>query len=169
MDKRLIQRFESWTREFKDNIKNELIRLDGFDGNNEKKSEFLNYIYEYEKMLITRADFMKRKRVKNAIPKNNRCNACKAGGEQCTRRRKEGSLYCGTHLKGAPHGEVTTEVNETNKKQIEITAQDVNGIIYYLDSFGNIYKMEDVLKEVENPSIIGKYIKLDDDYQIVLN
>lgn len=169
MDKRLIQRFESWTREFKDNIRDELNRLGGFDGNNEKKSEFLNYIYEYEKMIITRADFMKRKRVKNAIPENNRCNACKAGGEQCTRRRKENSLYCGTHLKGAPHGEVTTELENSNKKQIEINAEEINGIIYYLDSYGNIYKMEDVLKEIDDPGVIGRYVKLDGDYQIILN
>ena len=169
MDKRLSQRFEKYITNFKDQISAEIKKLNAFNDDSEKLHEFLNFVYEYERMEITHSDFLKRKRVKNTIPDRNRCNACKAGGEQCTRRRRENSLYCGTHLKGAPHGEVTTELENSNKKQIDITAEEINGIIYYLDSYGNIYKMEDVLKEIEDPSVIGRYVKLDGDYQIILN
>ena len=48
---------------------------------------------------------MKRKRVKNVVHLSDRCCAKRANGEQCTRRRKDTTTeYCGTHLKGTPHG-----------------------------------------------------------------
>ena len=117
----------------------------------------VNYLYEYEQIQINKADFLKRKRVKNAIPNKNRCNAKKAGGDQCTRRRKDNCLYCGTHIKGAPHGEVTEIVENNNKKTIDINAVQLNGIIYYIDNAHNVYKMEDILSEAENPMVIGSY------------
>ena len=87
MDKRLTSKLTNYVRKFKDDIKNELVKLECIE--QEKLSGFLNYLYEYEQIEINRTDFLKRKRVKNTIPGNNRCNALKAGGEQCTRRRKE--------------------------------------------------------------------------------
>ena len=120
MDKRLSQRFEKYITNFKDQISAEIKKLNAFNDDSEKLHEFLNFVYEYERMEITHSDFLKRKRVKNTIPDRNRCNACKAGGEQCTRRRRENSLYCGTHLKGAPHGEITECPRVIDKKQLEI-------------------------------------------------
>ena len=39
------------------------------------------------------------------IPPNERCCGIRANGQQCTRRKKEGQdKYCGTHIKGTPHG-----------------------------------------------------------------
>ena len=112
---------------------------------------------------------MKRKRVKNTIPDLNRCNARKAGGEQCTRRRKENCLYCGTHVKGAPHGEINEGIINENK-QVIIQAKEINGVIYYIDDYENVYKMEDIIQEVENPTIIGRYIdRGDDNIEISLN
>jgi|TARA_Y100000992_G_scaffold29733_1_gene16599 hypothetical protein len=163
MDKRLSAKFESYITSFKDDIKNELIKMNIFENNKELLGEFLSYLYEYERMEINRGDFMKRKRVKNTIPENNRCNAKKAGGEQCTRRRKENCLYCGTHVKGAPHGEVTDILESNTTKQIEIIAKEVNGIIYYIDKFNNIYKMEDILSEKENPQVVGVYKNITDE------
>ena len=95
MDKRLTLKLTNYVCKFKDDIKSELLKMD-FD--KEKMSDLLNYLYEYEQIPISKADFLKRKRVKNAIPNKNRCNAKKAGGDQCTRRRKDNCLYCGTHV-----------------------------------------------------------------------
>ena len=133
MDKRLSNKLTAHIRDFKDKIKAELLN-NNYIADERKLSEFLNFIYEFQQIEITKDDFLKRKRIKNTIPENNRCNACKAGGEQCTRRRKENSLFCGTHLKGAPHGEVCEEVEENDKKTIDITATQINGIIYYIDN-----------------------------------
>jgi len=40
---------------------------------------------------------------------------------------------------------------------LEISSEDINGIIYHIDKFNNVYNTEDILKNVENPKIIGTY------------
>lgn len=166
MDKRLSIKLTAHIRDFKDKLKEELIS-NKYINDDQKLSEFLNFIYDFKQIEITKDDFLKRKRIKNTIPGDNRCNACKAGGDQCTRRRKDNSLYCGTHMKGAPHGEVCQEAIQNNKKTIEITATQINGIIYYIDNIKNVYKMEDVLSNIENPAVIGNYKKINN--EIIIN
>ncbi len=166
MDKRLTTKLTTYIREFKDSLKNELI-TNSVITDSEQLNLFLNYIYEYPQIEITKTDFLKRKRIKNTIPENNRCNAKKAGGCQCTRRRKDNSLYCGTHSKGAPHGEITEDSQIDNNITIEIQAVQVNGIIYYIDNIKNVYKVEDVINNVENPSVIGDYKKTND--EVIIN
>jgi hypothetical protein len=133
----------------------------GFDDKS-KVTELIEYVYEYERLNFAKDDFVKRKRVKNSIPSDNRCSAKRANGEQCTRRRKDQCEFCGTHYKGAPHGLITSQdstVSESRKCALEINAEDVNGIIYYIDKFNNVYNMEDVMGQTENPRVIGKYDK----------
>ena len=64
----------------------------------------LQFIYDYEGLILNGSDFIKRKRVKNEVPLVNRCCALRANKEQCTRRRRKDSEFCGTHIKGSPHG-----------------------------------------------------------------
>lgn len=156
MDKRLTVKLNNYICKFKDDIKTELLNMQCVE--QDKLLEFLNFLYEYQQLEINRTDFLKRKRVKNTIPNDNRCNALKAGGEQCTRRRKENCLYCGTHVKGSPHGEISDN-KDNGTKIVEISALQINGIIYYIDDIKNVYKMEDVLAGLQNPSVIGSYKK----------
>ena len=111
---------------------------------------------------------MKRKRVKNVVHLSDRCCAKRASGEQCTRRRKDTtSEYCGTHLKGTPHG--ICDLEEDAKPQghkIEVWAQDIQGIIYYIDKNNNVYQTEDIMYGKNNPNIIAKYVKVADIYSI---
>ena len=107
----------------------------------------------------------KRKRNKHQIPLNERCIAKKSGGEQCTRRKKCDSNFCGTHIKGTPHGQTTDAVN--NLKKVNVFAEDIDGIIYYIDNQNNVYNSEDVFKQIDNPRIISKYVK-DDNGKILL-
>jgi len=164
MDKRLTLKLNNYICKFKDDIKKEVLTMQCLE--KDKIVDFLSFLYEYEQLEITRNDFLKRKRVKNTIPNDNRCNALKAGGHQCTRRRKENCLYCGTHVKGSPHGEVS-ENKDNSTKIIEITATQISGIIYYIDDIKNVYKMEDVLAGKEDPTIIGTYKKEND--EIIIN
>ena len=97
-----------------------------------------------------------------------RCCALRANKEQCTRRKKNGEKFCGTHIKGIPHGEIKAgeQVKDTTKK-IEVWAQDIKGIIYHLDKNGNIYDPQHVHQNLKNPAIIAKYIKNENgDYEI---
>jgi hypothetical protein len=84
------------------------------------------------------------------------------------RRKKNGEKFCGTHIKGIPHGEIKVgeQVQDTTKK-IEVWAQDIKGIIYHLDKDGNIYDPQHVHQNLKNPAIIAKYIKDENgDYEI---
>ena len=113
--------------------------------NCEDMNKLLQYIYDYERLYFVKEDFQKRKRVKNFVPIFDRCCAKRANNEQCTRRKKESSEYCGTHLKGTPHGIVDINTDSTNTTQkVEVYAQDIQGIIYYIDKNNNVYQVEDL-------------------------
>lgn len=128
---------------------------------NEDRSELLQYVYDFERLMLAKDDFIKRKRIKNAIPVTNRCNALRANNEQCTRRRKDGCEYCGTHSKGTPHGSVHADgepdITDTTKT-LDVFAKEIMGIVYYIDHNKNVYNTEDIMNSVENPRIIAKYI-----------
>ena len=105
---------------------------------------------------------MKRKLIKSVVPIYDRCCAKRANGEQCTRRKKGGDTYCGTHIKGTPHSimdEVIGEMPTTKTVKVDIWAQDIKGIIYYVDKAGNVYDTEDIMKIDKYPKrIIAKYL-----------
>lgn len=128
--------------------------------------QLTNFVYEYDKLKLTKEDFMKRKRVKNTVPIQQRCLAKRANGEQCTRKKKEGCDYCGTHTKGIPCNIMDVENDNTvkpkfNQKNVNIWVQNIKGIEYFIDSSQNVYKHEDVINNSTNPRIIAKYSKND--------
>ena len=124
---------------------------------NEKSNSITSYITNYDLLQLTRNDFMKRKRSKNNIPLFMRCSACRASGEQCSRKRKDDSEYCGTHEKNRPHGVVDLKEKSNELKKVEIWLQEINGIIYYIDANGNIYNTEDILQNKINPKVVDNY------------
>ena len=152
MEKRINSTLEKFLIQFKDDIKKKVSEL-GFE-DKPKTNEFLEYVYEYERMVLSKEDFSKRKRIQNSIPVNNRCIATKSNTEQCTRRRKDGCEYCGTHFKTGTSDDGTAS---ENKKKVEVTAREMDGIVYYVDNFQNVYRTEDILNEKENPQIIARY------------
>ena len=94
------------------------------------------------------------------VPFYDRCCSKRADNDQCTRRKKEGSMYCGTHMKGTPHGIVDNQIeNKVTTQKIEVWAQDIQGILYYIDDKSNVYQAEDILSNKLNPKIIAKYKK----------
>ena len=134
----------------KDTVKNELMNL-------------LQELYDQPVLKLDKTDFQKRKRVKNVVPLHDRCIACRANGEQCTRRRKGDSQFCGTHIKGTPHGVISKEKQDSEPtemiKKVSVWAQDIKGIIYYIDDDSNVYETSAILQGTDNPKIIAKYQK----------
>ena len=163
MEKRINKKTESYITAFKDNIRDKATNL-GIK--NEQMNHLLQYIYDYERLSLNKDDFLKRKRVKNVVPYFDRCCAKRASSEQCTRRKKEGCEYCGTHMKGTPHGLVENEENKQTTQKIEVWAQEILGIVYYIDKFGNVYQAEDVVNNKTNPKVIAKYVKNGDVFSI---
>jgi hypothetical protein len=156
MEKKLNSKCESYLTTFKDQIRSKVIELDFEQPPVKRKlNDLLEFVYEYERLTFSKDDLSKRKRIQNSIPTQNRCNAKRADNKQCTRKRKDGFEFCGTHSKGAPHG-IATDSCTTCNKNINVTAIDIMGIVYYVDKFNNVYKTEDILVNKLNPEIIAK-------------
>jgi len=159
MEKRLNKKIEEYVTNFKDEIRKKITEINFED--KRKIAEMVEFVYDYNRLTLQRDDFIKRKRVKNSIPVLNRCIAKRANGEQCTRRRKVECEFCGTHSKGTPHGLITNTLSiEDTIQKLDVFAEDVNGIIYYIDKFNNVYKTEDILEGKSNPLIIAKCLKI---------
>jgi hypothetical protein len=165
MERRLNKKVETFITTFKDSIREKATQM-GLN-NDLKTTQLLQFIYDYDRLSFNKEDFQKRKRVKNFVPIYDRCCAKRASNEQCTRRRKDGSEYCGTHMKGTPHGIVDTNNDiKINTQKVEVWAQDIQGIVYYIDKFNNVYDTADIIKNQVNPKIIAKYIKVGENYSI---
>jgi len=157
MERRINKKVETYITSFKDNIRDKANEM-GIE--NQQINGLLQYIYDYDRLSFGKDDFMKRKRFKNVVPFFDRCCAKRANGEQCTRRKKEENGYCGTHMKGTPHGIMDAQEESVSPTQkVEVWAQDIQGIIYYIDKTGNVYQTEDIISNKMNPKIIAKYIK----------
>ena len=164
MEKRITSKTRIYVQNFKEQLKNKIVADGKMD--NEYMNELVQYIYDYPQLVFLPQDFQKRKRVKNIVPYFERCCALRANGEQCTRRKKNHPKFCGTHVKGTPHGEITqTETPKTHTKKT-CWAQEIKGIIYYIDEDCNVYDTDDILGEVMNPRVIAKYVKTGDNYNI---
>jgi hypothetical protein len=168
MERRLNKKIEQYLSGFKDEIRTKATDL-GIT-KNETGNLLLQFVYDYDRLTLGKDDFVKRKRVKNVVSYFDRCCAKRATDEQCTRRKKEGYEYCGTHMKGTPHGivEAQEDASKITTSKMEVWAQDIQGIINYIDKNGNVYQAEDIVINKMNPRIIGKYTK-DGDHFIVSN
>ena len=169
MERRLNKKAETYVTSFKDDIREKATQLNLMknDAANHGVNQLIQYIYDYNRLSFTKEDFQKRKRVKNFVPIFDRCCAKRASNEQCTRRKKDGSEYCGTHMKGTPHGIVDNQSeNKVNTQKVEVWAQDIQGIVYYIDKCNNVYQAEDIVINKMNPKIIAKYVKNGEQYSI---
>jgi hypothetical protein len=161
MENKINVKLEKHQLLFKQTIKewlethNAAIKCDDQD----KTSDFLQFIYDYNNMSIKKEDLQKRTRTKNAVPHYDLCTAKIANGVQCTRRKQNNDAqFCGTHIKGQPYGiESKVDSTEQQTKKVEIWVQEIKGINYYIDDDNNVYKPEDIISNTANPAVIAKW------------
>tara|TARA_B100000424_G_scaffold108384_1_gene81631 strand:- start:17 stop:520 length:504 start_codon:yes stop_codon:yes gene_type:complete len=166
MEKRVTTKINEYQDQFKSDIKVWLEKNTSIDFTS--KSDLLKFIYDYDAISLEKEDFSKRKRIKSFVPHYLRCNAKRANGEQCTRKKKDDSCYCGTHDKNRPHGTIEcSECHEENLTKMAVWPQEINGILYYIDNLGNIYKSEEIVSNKVNPNVIAKYRQENGIYTIV--
>ena len=129
-------------------------------------SAIMDFVDGYSMPALNEEDYMKKKRVKNPIPFHEKCVAKAANGEQCSRRKKKGSDFCGTHNKARPHGIITADPCQQSKdgssvvkKEIEVWLEDINGIMYWINDIGTVYHPDDIRENIENPRVIAHYEK----------
>ena len=165
MEKRVNCLIEEYMIEFKNQMISHVVNT---IGDNEKSEEIAKFVYDYNRLVLSAEDLTKRKRIKNDVPYCERCLAKRSNGGQCTRRKKDGEMYCGTHVKGTPHGHVNnaTEGQAQTSNKVEVWLQDFKGISYYIDDQMNVYQTEDIVSNKRNPNIIAKYVVENGEYNI---
>jgi hypothetical protein len=168
MEKNIRNKIANYECEFKNNLKKWLLENDAsiICGNtSDKTNDFIHHLSDFPRLELGAQDFQKRKRIKNNVPDYNRCIAMKCNGERCSRKQKhDGTQFCGTHIKGAPHGTFTSNQETNKKRQVNLRLQEINGISRYIDENKNIYCTQDIIDKVNPPKIIGKYgIKTDNE------
>jgi hypothetical protein len=110
----------------------------------------------------------KKKTNRRILPKNERCLGRKNDLTQCTRKRKDGHEFCGSHIKNLPNGKVGDDGACFNKKKgkrgrkrknlmdnqndngILTTKKYINGSVYLVDSRNIVYTFRD-----DKPVILG--------------
>lgn len=171
MEKRLSKKAEGYSDEVKESILDKMMELKpnlNTDAQKQCFDEVIKCINCIKPLTIVKEDLLKRKRTRNNVSLSDRCCACRANGEQCSRRKKDGNDFCGTHIKGKPHGVIEQDIM-SNTIQKEVWGEDIGGIIQYIDINNNVYKHEDIMNNVINPSIIGKCNLVDGKYSLITN
>ena len=128
--------------------------------NDDNVASLLQFVCDYDRLVLTADDFAKRQRIKHVVSPEERCNGKRGAGNQCTRRKQIGKEYCGTHAK-VSYCENTSadDTSNTKNKTLEVWSEEINGIMYYVDAKGTIYDAEDVVCNKSNPKVLGKYQK----------
>jgi hypothetical protein len=168
MEQKIKLRLKDYFIKYKDDIQKWIT-----DNNIEIKNKngepcintFLEFIYDYPHIEISKQDFQKRTRAKNNIPNYERCCALRLNGERCTRKKKNNE-FCGTHIKGIPYGSIQEKQQNADIK-IDVWIEEINGIYQYIDAKGNVYSTEDITENIHNPRIICKYKKENGIYYIL--
>jgi hypothetical protein len=171
---------QNYFTQFKENIQKKVVEL-GFQQEKQQEKqkiqELLEYIYEYPSYPIQQNNTVNpqppKKRVKPPVTQENRCMAKLSNGGQCSRQRLKDGQLCGSHNKVQPYGLVTIcqntlakQAKEQNLISHEVFAVEIQGLVYYVDHKGNVFRTEDVLNETPNPGIIAKYVKTSTGYSI---
>jgi hypothetical protein len=187
MEKSVLLHTENYLSKFKMDIQLKAVELSFTE--KDKLNELLEFIFEYEKISFESVGCLKKSKnaeqqVKSdnsskKITEEERCIATRKQGDQCSRKKTKGNQYCGTHCvkyKEIIHGKGTI-IDETSsiesspknknilpsekqKKSMEVVAHEIQGIIYYIDNELNVYNTEDIFKNLNNPRIIAKAVKL---------
>ena len=164
MERKIDDQVNNYILKFKEHVRRGILEQSN------TQNEIVEDILKFEEFKFDISSINKKRRVRNVIPNDDRCIAYRADKDRCTRKKKDGCDVCGTHMKGTPHGVINSTDVKVNIKKIEIFTQDIGGIIYYVDNDKNIYSSNDIMKNVNIPSVIGKYtIDANGVYNLSLN
>merc|ERR1712139_360792 len=110
MEKTINRKIAQYSNQFKETVTDEIKILNIDDT---QKADLLRLIYDYNVLVITKADITKRKR--------------------------DPHDFCGTHIKGTPHGVITDKPPKKTHKEIDVWLCEIHGISYYIDADNNVY------------------------------
>jgi len=146
-------------------IKDVIIRI-AIDHCLDEEEALQNYLPSIEE----NTEPSKKKRKRKKFPPDECCMGRKQFGEQCTRRKKDGSEFCGSHMKNLPYGKIgdnreylckvkgkrgrkkkKDSVFANNEDYVETWIDDSLGSDYLIDKDGNVYSNNQI-----SPKIVGR-------------
>ena len=71
-------------------------------------------------------------------------------------KKKKKKVAAGAGAKQQPENSLLAK-QEEEEVTVEVTAIEVQGIIYCVDGYGNAYEVEDILRKTPNPRIIARF------------
>lgn len=153
----------------------ELIRTDSSEEERTKMREFMEYVFEYPKLVLSKPESSTTSTTTAAHEtptdvalstiesvEQPYCIAKRSDGVQCTRKKKKNCEFCGTHAKIEQLQSEKNQSSPLSVHKMEVNAVVIHGIIYYIDVNNNVYHTEDILENKENPRIIAKAVKYGD-------
>jgi len=146
MNKRINKTIDKWWTVLRQDLQTQVTETPSLTA-----QQLLLHLWEKSPLILKESDYQKRQRAKNIVPLYERCTAKRANSEQCTRRRRDGDNFCGTHAKGTPHGTINMDDIETPLK----------------DGEGNVYNPQDVFQNKVDPRKIHRYEKKSDGTYII--
>jgi len=150
MERRINKQIEQYITTFKEEIKKKLFEINSLDKHSANK--LMEYIYDYERLVIDKDDFIKRKRNDVEIPLHDQCVAIANNGEKCKRRKKKDCSLCLLHNK-----EEVIPKTKKNKKQRE---NKEAGVIAANDEFQHQTTQSDYETETELENKPKKQIEI---------
>jgi len=172
-----VTKMQDYFTEFKSNLQKKILALDfQHPQDKQKAQELLEYIHEYpsyppplqEQEVQTQTQIPKPKKTKTPLELKNRCVAKLSNGGQCSRQSLKDGTLCGSHVSIQPYGMISTSEIKDGKEIVshEVFAVEIQGLVYYIDHLGNVFRTEDILLNAVNPAIIAKYVKTESGYTI---
>ena len=88
-----------------------------------------------------------KKRERRLPSKEEQCKGRKNDFTQCTRKRKNGTEFCQSHLKNLRFG----RVDDVNEEYVPMWEEEINGVMYLIDNNNLIYT-----NDHKSPELVGK-------------
>ena len=148
METRVNKKITFYVNDMKEGVVNQINMIkDSTMGVETQYETLISYIMNYKVLNLQKEDFNKRKRNKNVVNECEKCKAKRSNGEQCSRRRRDGFEFCGTHCKGTPYGIIGVDDLSSSaiKIKYELIGEDIDGIITYRDKNNREYQIEHII------------------------
>lgn len=114
----------------------------------EKINQLVEYILGYDRIELNSNDFLCSPAKKPRTTPSSRVS-----------KKKKDSVISAMPMNNdlADFFSTDAEVLPVAPSTIELVAQDISGITFFIDSFGNVYNTEQVMNKLPNPQIVAHY------------
>lgn len=159
VETKINYKVQSYISQMKLDIQCKIIQLH-FTQESEKMNQLMEFILGYDRLELSSDDFVLPATKKTRISKKkegltNLVYQCQVHDVKDNVKDKDDA----NDIVVATDGHEEQEEEEIEKEDVvmELIAQDIAGITFFIDSFGNVYNTEQVLNKLSDPQIVARY------------